>query len=346
MKKLFSVIIALCFFALAQAQTPIAMLNHGNTFTPFYGTDALVNAYNDAQEGDIITLSPGIFNGVEIRKPLTIRGAGMMTDTAAGTLRTTIIGTKKIHNPDTALPMIFEGLYFEGGAYMDNIWNVTFSKCYINSFGAPFYGGSGIHNGNFVHCIIPSIRAGWLSNCHFYNSVVAEGEANANWFQNSDGSTILYNCIIQLQSISSIDNFHSYNSILLLANENDTTTSMANTCENHEYCLGISAYDQFFHPSTNLGSQHLINYSWPSEAFGNGDPHFNRNISTFTDYNLMHTVYNIATLVGSDGTELGIYGGAMPFDPKVNNPSIGHITVGGQTNQQGQLPVNIQIVNE
>ena len=41
MKKLFSVIIALCCIALAQAQAPIAMLKHGNTFTPFYGTDAL-----------------------------------------------------------------------------------------------------------------------------------------------------------------------------------------------------------------------------------------------------------------------------------------------------------------
>ena len=53
-----------------------------------------------------------------------------------------------------------------------------------------------------------------------------------------------------------------------------------------------------------------------------------------------------ATYLGSDGTQIGIYGGSMPFDPKILNPSIGHITVGGQTNDQGQLPVTIEVVNE
>ena len=53
-----------------------------------------------------------------------------------------------------------------------------------------------------------------------------------------------------------------------------------------------------------------------------------------------------ATYLGSDGTQIGIYGGAMPFDPRILNPNIGHITIGGQTNDQGQLPVTIEVVNE
>ena len=103
MKKILSSLIALCFFAFAQAQAPIAMLSHSGLHTPYYGTDALVDAYAAAQNGDIITLSPGVFNACEIRKSITIRGAGMMTDSVAGTLRTTINGNFKLHNDNNGL---------------------------------------------------------------------------------------------------------------------------------------------------------------------------------------------------------------------------------------------------
>lgn len=46
--------------ALTYAQAPIAMLQHGTNLTPFYGNDALINAYNAAQDEDIITLSPPV----------------------------------------------------------------------------------------------------------------------------------------------------------------------------------------------------------------------------------------------------------------------------------------------
>lgn len=342
MKKIVLSLLMMGFLTLVQAQSPIAILSHGGNMTPYYGTSALVDAYAAADSGDVITLSPGVFTGVEIRKPLTLRGAGMMTDTVAGTLRTTITGQYKIHNADTALPMTFEGIYFQDGAYMDNIYNVTFSKCYISSFASPFYGGGGVTNGTFVHCIIPSIKAPWLYNCHFYNTVVAEGTASGSWFQNSNSSTVLYNCIIQLHEIAGIDNFHSYNSILLLDNDTVSTAEFANTCENHEYCLGICGPYSFFHPTTYLNSQHLYNYVWCYQVFGIEG--FNHDISTFADYHLANGVDTLC--VGNDGTQVGIYGGAMPFNPKVINPSIGRINVAGQTNTEGDLPVEIEIVNE
>lgn len=345
MKKIVLSILLMGLFALSHAQSPIAILTHNGNMTPYYGTSALVDAYAAADSGDVITLSPGVFTGVEIRKPLTLRGAGMMTDTAAGTLPTTITGTYKIHNTDTDLPMTIEGIYFQDGAYMDNIYNVTFSKCYINSFLAPFYGGGNITNGTFVHCIIPNIKASWLSNCHFYNSVVCEGVANGNWFQNSNGSTVLYNCIIQLRSITSIDNFHSYNSILLLDNDTTSPLSMTNTCENHEYCIGINPWESLlFFPESYVVGHHLHNVTYCYQLFGASATSFNHEITVFADYHLVEGVDS--SWVGNDGTQIGIYGGAMPFNPKVNNPSIGHINVAGQTNGQGELPVNIEIVTE
>ena len=96
----------------------------------------------------------------------------------------------------------------------------------------------------------------------------------------------------------------------------------------------------WFHPVAYTEGNNLYNFSDLSQVFVG----FDFNITIFADYHLLPDV--AATYLGSDGTQIGIYGGPMPFDPRILNPSIGHITVGGQTNDQGQLPVTIEVVNE
>lgn len=340
MKKNVLFILVMGFFTLTQAQAPIAILTHGGNMTPYYGTDALVDAYAGAQTGDIITLSPGVFNAVEIRKALTVRGAGMITDSAAGTLRTTINGDFKIHNDNTGNYLTFEGLYLEGTAYMDTIYNLNFTKCYIDKFVNPWYSSHGVHNATFTHCIIRDIRTAWLYNSHFYNSVFRENTGSGADFFSSDNSTVCDHCIIQLKNDAGINHFHSTNSILLLDDPADETGT-ANNCLNHEYCIGIN-YNVFFHPETHMTGQHNYNVAWPYVLFGLGN--FDRDVTVFAGYHLVEgldTVY-----VGNDGTQIGIYGGAMPFNPRVLNPSIGRINVAGQTNTEGDLPVEIEIVNE
>ena len=56
---------------------------------------------------------------------------------------------------------------------------------------------------------------------------------------------------------------------------------------------------------------------------------------------------SIATnYLGTDGTQIGIYGGAHPFSPKVTSPVIKSINVAQRNNSQGKLEVNIEMVNE
>ncbi len=78
MKKLFSLLFA-SYGArrVVSAQSQIATLSHNGEITTFYGADALINAYNDAENGEIINLSAGSFNATSISKLITIRGAGM-----------------------------------------------------------------------------------------------------------------------------------------------------------------------------------------------------------------------------------------------------------------------------
>ena len=62
MKKTLLLFVAICCMALTYAQAPMAILTHGTNMTPYYGGDALINAYNAAQDGDLITLSSGVFS--------------------------------------------------------------------------------------------------------------------------------------------------------------------------------------------------------------------------------------------------------------------------------------------
>ena len=58
------------------AQNQVAILQHNDTLSAFYGPEALSAAHEASSDGDIITLSSGNFNGCTLSKAVTIHGAG------------------------------------------------------------------------------------------------------------------------------------------------------------------------------------------------------------------------------------------------------------------------------
>ena len=67
--------------ALGQTDVVTATLQHGNELTVFKMANALNEAINAAVDGDVITLSEGMFNAFTIDgKSLTIYGAGFEDD--------------------------------------------------------------------------------------------------------------------------------------------------------------------------------------------------------------------------------------------------------------------------
>ena len=46
---------------------------------------------------------------------------------------------------------------------------------------------------------------------------------------------------------------------------------------------------------------------------------------------------------GSDGTEVGIYGGSLPFDPTPTNPQITKCNVASKSTADGKLSVDIEV---
>lgn len=131
----------------------MATLNHNDSITVFYGGDALTQAYIAAVNGDIITLSPGQFTRDYIGKAITIRGAGMFSDTVLKTDKTIISGNVHIHIPnDSVNRLSIEGVKFLGTVYCSTMYNPQFKKCIIPNV-APWEQG-GMRNASFINCLM------------------------------------------------------------------------------------------------------------------------------------------------------------------------------------------------
>lgn len=50
-----------------------------------------------------------------------------------------------------------------------------------------------------------------------------------------------------------------------------------------------------------------------------------------------------AQYLGADGTEVGIYGGNLPFDPTPSNPQITKCNVAAKSTADGKLSVDIEV---
>ena len=53
-----------------------------------------------------------------------------------------------------------------------------------------------------------------------------------------------------------------------------------------------------------------------------------------------------ANYLGNDGTQVGVYGGMVPFNPRVNTPRYVNCSVAPHTTLDGKLSVDIEVVSE
>ena len=138
MKKIVLLIFALCYTVVAYAQGTdqvSAILQHGDTETIFIGNTGFAQAYEAAVDGDVIILSQGIFNTINnISKVLTIYGAGFEDNAETNTATTTINGTVRLGDgSDTEFDGIhIEGVKINGGFGLNSqLKNVTIQRCSI-----------------------------------------------------------------------------------------------------------------------------------------------------------------------------------------------------------------------
>ena len=358
MKKTITLCVALCATVAVYAQRQLATLNHNDSISVYYGENALSTALGASVNGDIITLSPGIFNGAIITKAVTIRGAGAESSnptvirTITGSLiqvpmYDTIYGINNSYRPvgsfiiyipdDSVNYLRLEGLRIENKIQIVLLDNPLFLKCHFSSnFGylvtgiSSGPGGTNWHgfmrNAKFINCRImywPSDLGTYLhyTGTIFQNSIIMSSMSTSM-------SQTLINCVASTYSNSYWNGLSAINSIILFG--------IGSNYPNYAYnCIGINP----------------AGASWVDEYSGQCTEHnvhnFSNTTSIFSNQYTYTLLDSIATnYLGDDSTQIGIYGGQYPFNLDVTNPHIIRCNVARRATADGRLPVDIEIVNE
>ena len=320
-KGLFLTLLSVVLFSLrVSAQSSLlATLNHEGTISTYYGASALQQAYNAATHGDVITLSSGSFLGTDIKKAITLRGAGMQVDTVSHTEPTVITNNFTIDISDTlSHRLTIEGIYSNQTINVGTLKNAMFLKCRFYEFTYPNQSTSKMIDLNFIHCRIASYFSLTNGSAAFTNCVIN----NIHQYKGSPMS--LTNCYTKANLALSNSEFKN---CIIVSNSNGTSTS---TYYNNLYVTASNS---------NLNSPNNTNVKIPNTderiKFLTGD------YSDDKDYVLTDAVR--ALIKGTDGTEVGIYGGSLPYDPTPTNPQITKFNVAAKSTADGKLSVDIEV---
>ena len=328
MKKLFLSLVALMVAAMSYAQgSLLATLSHAGKITTYYGAQALSEAHAAAANGDVITLSSGTFNSIDITKAVTIRGAGMEVDSVSGVLPTIITGDFNINisNPGN-YKLTLEGIYHNHklSYYNNPITNPMFLKCRLGEI----TGNSGnLINASFIHCKISKrfLLAGSCSaSC--VNCVIVDPQSSSWESSNFE----IANCILIISTgdIGWIYSSSIRNSILYDTNTAHWVHESTTTFNNIAFTNGT------FKMSPNKTNKIV---SKLSDVFKSFTGTYNDNES----FELKDTAKK--NYLGTDGKEVGIYGGSLPFDPIPSNPQITKCNVAAKSTADGKLSVDIEV---
>lgn len=327
MKKLILSLVASMLATVFYAQNLlVATLTHEGNVSMYYGVYALQNAMIAAASGDIITLSGGAFQAVDIEKAVTLRGVGI--DDA---IPTCIAGdfTINIQQSDTSR-MSMEGINCTGGITMDGEFaNAYFRKCQYFSISCP--DTSIITNIMFVNCKIIAWTS-WYGNCtlSFINSYV-NGLTTG-----TTSSASFINCVILPTGSGhglnpeSTRNSYLENCIIYGLTE-DISKSLPSTSTAIN-CVSINYTDLFKDVQIKTG----CTKSTFQEIFKNFTGTYDSESFELTDSAK-------TTFVGTDGTEVGWYGGIAPYSSVPSYPLITQLNVSPKTS--GILNVNINVSN-
>ena len=350
MKKLLLTFVALVCATVSYAQgSLLATLSHDGQISAYYGASALKAALEAATDGDVITLSSGQFNAVNITKAITLRGAGMSvsTDSINPHESTIIQGNYTINLADSlAGRIVMEGLYMNGTVtYSGVLKNAQFLKCRFSGLAS----GSGkITNTAFIHCRFADYcHIADNSNAYFINCVVNRLRQNS-----STSNVEMDNCFVHFQCVSSSDAFkpeycvNTYfkNCVLAYHTTNYSSSysnSLPNSCTAYN-CVGIGNGYSIF---SNIAYKNNTN-TWVGGSVASI-------FKTYTGYQSISIISDSETFeltdeaktkyLGTDGTQIGLYGGNLIYNENPTTPQITKCNVAAKSTADGKLSVDIEV---
>lgn len=312
----------------ALAQNQVAVLQHNDTLSAFYGPNALSLAHEAAVEGDTITLSSGNFNGCILSKAITIHGAGCYEDVVSHRSPTYIDSELRINKTSESLPLTIEGVWFGTVCYCygTSTKNVRFIRCNIDTMARFFnviLNNEGFYLDNCIIMRFDFIGSGLLVQ----NSVVRFFSYDQRDQYNMN---IINNSVVCFPDALSMENTRVYNSILATANSNTAPNS---TFYN---CIEIQTGDSnIFEGHLNESNMQVNSYEEVFRTF-DGTVDYNEN------YQLKNSIAN--SFLGNDGTEVGIHGGMLPYNSRPHYMIIRNTNVAGRTTNDDKLNVEIELI--
>lgn len=305
----------------------LATLSHDGTVTPYYGVSALKEAYDAAVDGDVVTLSSGLFTAVDLTKSVSIHGAGMALDTVKVIEPTVIAGDFKINRSSSETASItIEGIYHNGTITYGECHNTMFIKCKLTDFNySPQT--SRLKEVSFVHCRIgSSLKLGQNCSASLINCV-AEG---CDCFDNKTSNFEFRNCVLRVQSYRI--NSSILRNCIIIPTISSGIFGKSNSFYNN---IGISS-QTIFPDLPNQTNKRLTEYTSVFKTYTG------ESISTMDNETFELTDAAKTTYLG-DGTEVGIHGGSFPFDPAPTIPQITKCKVASKSTADGKLSVDIEV---
>ena len=315
MKKILLSIIALCCSMAAGAQQTdqiSAILQVGNE-TPqvFYGASALNKAIAAApNSGGVITLTSGLFNATDITKDVKIFGSGFETDVDNDVAVTNINGGFNVNLPaDIAGPhgITIEGVYVNGDITVKSaVDGFSLTKSSVNQL---------IFQAAATRCVVTQSYIRYAINgghdLYVQNSYVRGRGINV---LNDESHILLNHCII-----TDGYNFDGYGARFNCTNcIIDASYLNYRGLQTFNYCIIV--------PNFTQGGSSLNNWVnvGAANVFEDGS---NCNYTSSRTFILKDP----DTYKGSDGTQVGVYGGDFPWNKIPSTPVVKNLnaTVSG-----------------
>lgn len=347
MKKILSIVFAfICMACASSAQnTFVATLQHGDTVSNYYGTNALVEAYNASETGDIILLSAGVFNSVNIEKGITIRGVGLGQDN-----KSCIKNDFKVYSKDASWKTSFEGIYAINSAVVHandctiKAGRIEFVKSQFGELSSSYSGSPSVLSTpkvNIIQCVTNGFSTSRWSSFTCYNSLIQETRSMYSLSTTASNAinTTFINCVINPRNrygVGSIVSAVLMNCILLATSDNHLpSTSIAYNC------LGI-----FNTTTTNFDMFSDLPFGQKQNCWNVKDitTIFKTFNGTFDDYSeTFELTEEGQQYLGTDGTQIGMQGGSVKYSTVMSYPVITYMLADDKTTKDGKLNVKIEV---
>lgn len=303
------------------ANIPVATLSHNGTVSAFYGPTALTSAVSAATAGDTIYLAAGTYTSPEtITKALVIRGTNI-----TNSYPTIISGDLTLDLNSANATMALEGVYFNDYLYLKgDLQSLEITKSRIKRI-EPYNNSTYYDLITFTQSLIAEdidfiVNATLIGDVTFHNCVLG-GYYNCG----EDSPTQFNNCIVKEYYSDETNAYKNFTNCIIYG-----STSYDDI--NANYCAFVGG----------PGSGNVRN-SWNNVSYATLFTDFT---GTYSD-NLTYTLTASAqtTYIGFNGTQIGIYGGLLPYNPAPNYLQISTLSVAEQSDEDGTLQVEIQLSN-